>query len=113
MSLVAVNGSGARAAEWATRYLASGHDVHVDSAEVAAQVSALWPDAERLGVFRGAGLDRLKVSTTDSADFVQLVEGDAVATSAPLVATESTARGCSPIHVVPLVDVSGPDTDAL
>jgi len=113
MSLVAVVGSGAQASEWAIRYLAAGHDVRVDTHEVAERAIALWPVADRLGLFDGASLDRLSVGGgCNDVDFVQLVDGVAQATSA-LIATEATGRGCSPIHLVPLVDVAGPDTDAL
>ena len=116
MTLVAVTGGGSRAAEWATRFLASGLDVVVDDSTICDAVAALWPSSQRLGLFRGARLDRLRVSTgpedVASATLVQVVAGEAPACGG-LIATEATARGCSPIHLVPLVEVDGPDAPAL
>ncbi len=116
MTLVAVTGGGSRAAEWATRFLASGLDVVVDDSTVCAEVAALWPSSQRLGLFPGASLDRLRVSSgpadVASATLIQVVEGE-VPAGTGIIATEATARGCSPIHLVPLVEVDGPDEPAL
>lgn len=111
MTFVAVTGGGSRAAEWATRFLASGLDVVVDDSTLCDAVAALWPNAQRLGLFPGASLDRMR-ATTDPADVVsatliQVTAGEAPVTDG-LVATETTARGCSPIHLVPLVEIDGP-----
>jgi len=108
MGHVAVIGRGDRAAEWATRFLASGLTVVVDDASVPDAVAALWPAAQRLGLFSGAALSRLRVATGDdiaSADVVQVVTGNPPSAHG-LVATEATACGCSPIHLVPLVELS-------
>jgi carnitine 3-dehydrogenase len=119
MTFVAVTGGGKRAAEWATRFLASGLDVVVDDSTLREAVAALWPDAQRLGTFPGAALERLTVASSPSqlggAALVQVVAGEppALLDGDALVATESTARGCSPIHLVPLVEVAGPQQDAL
>jgi len=115
MSHVAVIGGGRRAAEWATRLLASGLDVAVDDPTLLAEVGELWPSSDRLGLFPGASLTRLRVATADDirrAILVQVVDGDAPAGEG-LIATEHTARGCSPVHLVPIVEVSGPSTTAL
>jgi|GEM_PF-54770 len=103
------------AAEWATRYLASGFDVastHAD--ELLPHVEALWPAADRLGLFDAASPSRLRTLTdgdTSAADLVHVLSGEAP--SARLVATAASARGCSPAHLLPVVHVSGPDTDRL
>ena len=111
MTFVAVAGGGSRAAQWATRFLASGLDVVVDDSTVCDAVAALWPSSQRLGLFPGSSLDRLRVSVgpTDltEAALIQVVAGEAP-DARGLIATESTARGCSPIHLLPLVEVDGP-----
>lgn len=117
MALIVVRGSGARAAEWATRYAAAGHDVVVDEASVVDGVRARWAAADRLGLFPGAALDRVRVGgDIGSATVVQSIDdriGGADAPRTALLADESTARGCSPIHLVPLVVVDGPDSERL
>jgi carnitine 3-dehydrogenase len=117
MAHVAVVGEDRRAAEWATRFLASGLDVVVaDVSTVAPTVEALWPEADRLGLFPGSSLARLRAGGDDdlrAARFVQVVEGAAPAGCAGIVATEATARGCSPVHLVPLVEVAGSGARAL
>jgi len=116
MTFVAVTGGGSRAAEWAARFLASGLDVMVDDSTLCSAVAALWPSSQRLGLFPGASLDRLRVSSDPadvaSAALIQVVAGEPPLGSG-LIATEATARGCSPIHLVPLVEVDGPDAMAL
>jgi len=116
MTFVAVTGGGSRAAEWATRFLASGLDVVVDDSTLRDAVAALWPSSQRMGLFAGASLHRLRVSSgpadVASATLIQVVAGKAPAGSG-LIATEATARGCSPIHLVPLVEVAGPNAPAL
>lgn len=109
MAHVAVIGDGDRAAQWATRFLAAGLTVVVDEPSVPDAVAALWPSAQRLGLFPNAALTRMRVASRDdiaSADIVQVVAGDAPADATGLVATEATAKGCSPIHLVPLVELS-------
>ena len=112
MQQVAVTGGGSRAAEWAARFLASGLDVVVDDSTLRDAVAALWPAAQRLGLFPGAALERLRVAAGPAdladAELVQVVAGSVPAQARGLVATESTGRGCSPIHLVPLVEVAGP-----
>jgi len=116
MTFVAVTGGGSRAAEWATRFLASGLDVVVDDATLCDAVAVLWPGSQRLGLFPGASLARLRMSAgpaeVASATLIQVVAGEPPVGSA-LIATETTAHGCSPIHLVPLVEVDGPDAPAL
>lgn len=116
MTFVAVTGGGGRAAEWATRFVASGLDVVVDDSTVCNAVAVLWPSAQRLGLFPGADLERLRVSTgaaeLAAAMFIQVVSGAAPRTQG-LIADESNARGCSPVHLVPLVEIDGPDALAL
>lgn len=113
-SYVAVVGSGSRAAGWATRFLASGLDVLVDDRTLHDQVAALWPMAQRLGLFPGASLDRLTV-TTDPQRLAQArlvhVVGDAASPAgARLVATDRSATAYEPIHLLPLVElIDGPD----
>lgn len=116
---VVVLGTDRRAAEWATRFLASGYDVVVDDRTVADGVAHCWPAAERLGLFPGASLDRLRIGGADrylqSAALVHAtnsaipeIDGDV------LVATEDTARAVSPIHLVPLVELAdGPAATSL
>ncbi|MEI8238051.1 MAG: thioesterase family protein [Actinomycetota bacterium] len=119
MSHVAVIGGGRRAAEWATRLLASGLDVVIDDSTLRDEVGALWPASDRLGLFPNASLDRLRIASGDdvrTARLVQVVAGD-VPLNDPLtdglIATEATAHACSPIHLVPLVEVSGPHAGEL
>ncbi|MFM8312409.1 MAG: thioesterase family protein [Ilumatobacteraceae bacterium] len=116
MSLIVVTGTGERAAEWATRYLAAGHDVIVDDASVIRRVHELWPAADRLGLFPRATPERAVVGGDRSGAVVVQATDDAPAGDLPagaILADESTACGCSPIHLVPLVEVSGPHADAL
>ncbi|MFM8268320.1 MAG: thioesterase family protein [Ilumatobacteraceae bacterium] len=117
MALIVVRGSGVRAAEWATRYAAAGHDVVVDDVSVIDGVRARWAAADRLGLFPGAALDRVRVDgDTRSAAVVQSTDdriGGGETPAAALRADESTAHGCSPIHLVPLVVVDGPDCERL
>ena len=112
MTIVAVTGGGSRAAEWATRFLASGFDVVVDDSTLQPGVAALWPAAQRLGLFPGASLDRLRLATDPAeiadAVLVQVVAGVPPPGHLGLLATEDTARGCSPVHLLPLVEVTGP-----
>ena len=108
---VAVVGTGARAGEWATRFLASGLDVVATDPAVPSTVEACWPIAERLGLFPGASIDRLRVSDDPAllgaATVVQVV-GDARAPDgAALVATDRTAFAHRPIHLLPLVELTG------
>ena len=117
MAHVAVIGEGSRAAEWATRFLAAGLTVVVDDPSVADAVSKLWPSAQRLGLFPDADLAHLRVAngTADiaEAEVVQVASGDAPATATGLIATEDIARGCSPIHLVPLVELAADAPTAL
>ena len=117
MTFVAVIGAGNRAAEWATRFLASGLDVRVDDSTLRDTICELWPAAQHLGLFPGSDVSRLQVadSPADIADaaLVQVVAGAVPPGVNGLVATEEVARGCSPIHLVPLVEVSGPNGAAL
>lgn len=117
MTFVAVIGGGNRAAEWATRFLASGLDVRVDDSTLRDTICDLWPAAQRLGLFPGADVSRMQLADGPAdlvdAALLQVVSGDAPAGVSGLVATEEVARGCSPIHLVPLVEVSGPQAAAL
>ena len=119
MAHVVVTGGGSRAAEWATRFLASGFDVVVDDSTLCDAVAHSWLAAQRLGLFPGASLDRLRVSTgpadLDGAALIQVTEGVAAGSlpAGALVATEASARGGSPIHLLPLVEVSGPQAAEL
>ena len=117
MTFVAVIGGGNRAAEWATRFLASGLDVRVDDSTLRDAICDLWPAAQRLGLFPGSDMSRLQlaVGPADYSDaaLVQVVSGVVPALANGLVATEEVAHGCSPIHLVPLVEVSGPQATAL
>ena len=119
-SHVAVVGTGARAAGWATRLLAAGLDVVVTDPGVPDEVARRWPSAQRLGLYPDADLSRLRVSTDDAdisaAALVQVV-GDAVAvpdTAGGLVATDRDALAFEPIHLLPLVEIAdGPDQERL
>ena len=108
-SYVAVMGSGTRAAGWATRFLASGRDVVVSDASVVEAVIGNWPAAMRLGLFPGASLDRLRVSTDHAelagASLVQIVGDIHAPAGAALVASDLTAFAHEPIHVLPLVQL--------
>lgn len=109
MSHIAVLGEGDRAAEWATRFLAAGLDVVVDDSSLPSAVSALWPAAQRLGLFPDAALSRLRTATAadiENADVIQVVSGTAPANVKGMVATETQAHGCSPIHLLPLVELA-------
>ncbi len=109
VSHVAVVGEGSRAAEWATRFLAAGLTVVIDDPFVPEMVAALWPSAQRLGLFPSAALSRLSLATTAhlaSAAVVQVVAGTAPSKATGLIATEATARGCSPIHLLPIVELT-------
>src|SRR5262245_137517 len=118
-SRVAVMGGGPRAAGWATRFLAAGFDVVTTDAEVPQAVADRWSQAERLGLFPGASLERLRV-TADvgdlvAADLVQVVDpGLAAPPGARLSATDETATAHEPIHLLPLVELAdGPDQERL
>ena len=117
MTFVAVTGGGTRAAEWATRFLAAGLDVIVDDSTLRDAIGVLWPAARRLGLFPSASLDRLSVAQSPAdltgVALVQVVSGEAPGNASCLVATECTARGCSPIHLLPLVEVDGPQANEL
>ncbi len=118
---VVVVGGGSCAAEWITRYLASGLDVAVedgvgDVATVRDAVAGLWPASDRLGLFPGASLDRLRVAAPDdlaTAALVHVVDGEVPGSVTGLVADDASAAGCSPTHLVPLVRVAGPQAAAL
>ena len=104
------------AAEWATRYLAAGFDVASPSAgELLPEVETLWPAADRLGLFDAASPSRLRPLVDGdpvTADLVHVLSGDTPA-GATLVATATTARGCSPAHLLPVVHVEGPHAERL
>jgi acyl-CoA thioesterase FadM len=115
---VAVVGGGSRATEWITRYLASGFDVVAVRGDdtVRDHVTALWPAADRLGLFPAASLDRLQTGGDDSlegAALVHIVGGAGTGASGALVADDETVRGCSPVHLLPLVEIRGPQAVAL
>jgi len=114
---VVVVGGASHAAEWITRYLASGLDVAVDHPHtVRDAVTALWPAADRLGLFPGASLDRLRATVDGDVSAAQLVHVlDAAAPDGitGLLANDHTVKACSPVHLVPLVEVSGPQAPAL
>ena len=118
MSYVAVVGGGSRAAEWMTRYLASGLDVvSIDGgATVGDEVAARWPAADRLGLFPRASVGRLRIGTTTDipdARLVHVLDAPTPDGINGLLADDSTAIGCSPSHLVPLVEVAGPQSEAL
>lgn len=116
MSLIVVTGTGERAAQWATRYLAAGHDVVVDHSDVIARVRELWPAADRLGLFPRATPDRAVVGGSRTGALVVHAVDGASAGEIPggaALADDSCVRGCPPIHLVPLVEVSGPNADQL
>ncbi|MEX1105496.1 MAG: thioesterase family protein [Ilumatobacteraceae bacterium] len=110
-----VVGIGERASGWATRFLAAGFDVTVDDRTVADRVAAMWPAAERLGLFPGATPDRLAVGITaesiTDADIVQVVGNAPTPAGARLVATDITAHAHEPIHLLPLVELAGSADD--
>ncbi|MEN9645726.1 MAG: hypothetical protein RL238_2395 [Actinomycetota bacterium] len=114
---VVVVGGGSRAAEWITRYLASGLDVAVaDPHTVRDAVDELWPAADRLGLFPGASRQRLRGNTADdlaTAVLVHVLDGATPDGVTGMLADDTTALGCSPAHLVPLVEVSGPQAAAL
>ena len=109
-SYVAVVGSGSRAVGWATRLLASALDVVVDDPTVPDAVASSWPMAQRLGLFPGARLDRLSVSSDPAvlagARLVQVVGAAQAPAGAVLVATDHTAFAHEPIHLLPLVELA-------
>jgi carnitine 3-dehydrogenase len=115
--LVVVVGGSSRAAEWITRYLASGLDVAVDDAPtVRDAVAALWPASDRLGLFPGSSLERLRDATQQdvgAADVVHVIDAPMPDGVPGLVACDATVNGCSPTHLVPLVEVAGPQAAAL
>ncbi|MEY4175980.1 MAG: hypothetical protein RI900_3145 [Actinomycetota bacterium] len=117
MSSIAVVGSGPLTAEWATRYLAAGFDVHVDDVPtVETAVRASWPAADRLGLFPGASPDRLHAITVGGVPDAVLVHvlADTVPEWATgLLATSHTVHGRSPVHLLPLVQVQGPQAERL
>ena len=117
MSYVAVVGGGSHAAEWITRYLASGFDVATDDVStVRDDVARLWPASDRLGLFPGASPDRLHAATPEllaAATLVHVLQGEPPEAVQGLVADAQSVRGCSPVHLVPLVEVHGPHAAAL
>jgi len=120
MTHAVVIGAGNRAAEWAARFLAAGLDVVVDDSTLCDKVAALWPECQRLGLFPSAALSRLHPANDAGDEFsagtaalVQVVSGQPPAGVTGLVADEATGHGCSPIHLVPLVQVSGGQAEEL
>jgi acyl-CoA thioesterase FadM len=117
-STVVVIGTSARAAGWATRFLAAGFEVGVDDETVVAAVAERWPQADRLGLFPGASLARLSLwadlCEQREIDLAQVVDGEMPIVVWPtLTATEETARAHEPIHLLPLVEVSGDHAEEL
>ena len=117
-SRVAVMGGGPQAAGWATRFLAAGLDVVATDPDLPRAVAERWPDAERLGLFPGASLDRLHVTDDPTelagADLVQVVGPVAPPADATLVATDAQVTAYEPIHLLPLVELAeGDDRDRL
>lgn len=118
MSYVAVVGGGSHATEWIVRYLASGFDVVSISGDetVRDEIAELWPASDRLGLFPGASPDRIRKGTAADAGGAVLIHvfaADTPCAASGLMATAQTVRGCSPVHLVPLVEVSGPHVVAL
>jgi hypothetical protein len=117
MSYVAVVGGGSHAAEWITRYLASGFDVVTDDVSTVGEtVADLWPAADRLGLFPGASRERLRQGSPHdiaAATLVHVLGGPTPLGIEGLLADSDTVRGCSPVHLVPLVEVQGPNAPAL
>jgi len=117
--VVVVVGAGPRASEWITRYLASGLDVVAVQAHATVRddVAACWVAADRLGLFPDASLDRLSVVDGSVAVFgavlFHYIGRPPGSPADVLVADDDSVRGCSPIHLVPLVEVRGPHADAL
>jgi len=115
--LVVVVGGTSRAAEWITRYLASGLDVAVDDAHtVRDAVTSLWPSSDRLGLFPHSSLDRLRTATPidlANAHLVHVIDTEAPSGMPGLLATDATAKGCSPVNLLPLVEVAGPQAAGL
>ena len=90
----------------------------VDDRTVVDVVHASWPAAQRLGLFPGADLCRLRVSDhaelLAGARLVQVIGRAEPPAGAALVATDDTARAHEPIHLLPLVELAdGPDAPAL
>src|SRR4051812_33222984 len=84
--LVAVLGSGSRAAEWITRYLASGLDVAVDdAATVRDEVATRWPASDRLGLIPGSSIDRLRTRGDGDLNAARLVHRIGAASEEPHV----------------------------
>ncbi len=115
---VVVIGTSPRASGWATRFVAAGFDVGVDDESVITAVGRRWPEAKRLGLFPGASLSRLglwaDLCEQRDIDLAQVVDGELPIVVWPtLTATEDTARGHEPIHLLPLVEVAGEQADAL
>ncbi len=111
-STVVVIGTSARAVGWATRFLAAGMHVGVDDETVIAAVTERWPQAQRLGLFPSASLDRLSLwehlCEQREIDLAQVVDGELPIVVWPnLTATEATARACEPIHLLPVVEIDG------
>jgi carnitine 3-dehydrogenase len=117
MPSIAVVGSGPLAAEWVTRYLAAGFDVHAeDVPTLGTAVRALWPAADRLGLFPGASPERLHALPADGvagATLVHVLTDTVPQWANGLLATSHTVHGHSPVHLLPLVQLAGPHAEAL
>jgi carnitine 3-dehydrogenase len=117
MSYVAVVGGGSRAAEWITRYLASGLDVVIaDDSTIRLAVIDMWSASDRLGLFPGSSLDRLRLGGTAeiaAARLVHVLDAPVPAGVTGLLATDRTALGHSPVHLLPVVVIDGPQAAAL
>ncbi|MFZ4717835.1 MAG: thioesterase family protein [Ilumatobacteraceae bacterium] len=77
---------------------------------------ARWPESDRLGLFPGSSPERLRLADDGdlaSARLVHAVGAALPAGATGLVADDSTARGCTPVHLVPLVEIDGPHAAAL
>lgn len=112
---VAVVGAGGRAGEWATRFLAAGLDVVATDPGVVDAVAACWPAADRLGLFPGASIDRLRISTEAcvlaGAAIVQVVGDADVPATTGLIGTDRSAFAHQPIHLLPLVELRDADPE--
>ncbi len=112
-SKVVVIGSGPAAEGWATRFAAAGLDVYVSDPAVVDGVGRRWPSAQRLGLFPGASVDRVRpldeLAAGEPVELAQIVAGSLPDGLRPgLVAELGAAVVHEPIHLLPLVEVSGP-----
>lgn len=131
---VGVVGDDLLAAQWCARFLARGCDVALvdrSGGGLSGLVREAWDASLRIGTFPGASIERLRTAATikdlpESTIVVVSMSHDEAAVVADVVGAVPTAQvlaqrtvahgavratACDPAHLVPLVEIEGPQSD--